>query len=84
MAEVEEDTPEALEKRQRLVRLLVQGVTLEKDEGQVKVRITYRFDPPSEAGDGGGGSLASDVQNPWEEFCTSPTNALILTIIAVK
>jgi hypothetical protein len=38
LAEVEEDTPEALEKRQRLVRLLVQGVTLEKDEGQVKVR----------------------------------------------
>jgi hypothetical protein len=84
LAEVEEDTPETLEKRQRLVRLLVQGVTLEKDEGQVKLRITYRFDPPSEAGDGGGGSLGSDVQNPWEEFYTSSTNALTLTTIAVK
>ena len=64
MAKVEEDTPETLEKRQRLVRLLVQGVTLKKDKGQVKLCITYRFDPPSEAGEGGGGSLASDVHNP--------------------
>ena len=46
VAEVERDTQEAFEVRQQLVRLLVQGATLEKREGQIKVRVTYRFDPP--------------------------------------
>jgi hypothetical protein len=49
--EIEENTPEAFEKRKRLVRLLVQGVTLENEGGQTKVRVTYRFDPPDERDD---------------------------------
>jgi septal ring factor EnvC (AmiA/AmiB activator) len=49
--EVEGDTPEAFAVRQQLVRLLVQGATLENDGGQTKVRVTYRFDPPGEADD---------------------------------
>src|SRR5829696_2533969 len=63
LAEVEEATPEAFEKRQQLVRLLVQGITLEKYEGRNKVHVTYRFDPPREAGGDGGGSFAGDVHN---------------------
>jgi hypothetical protein len=63
LAEVEEATPEAFEKRQQLVRLLVQGITLEKDEGRSKVHIIYRFDPPGEAGGDGGGSFAGDIHN---------------------
>ena len=63
LAEVEEDTPEAFEKRRHLVRLLVQGITLEKDEaGQTRVHITYRFDPPHGRDDGD--SVVGGVPNP--------------------
>lgn len=45
--EVEEDTPEAHQKRRQLVKLLVSGVTAGWDaDGRVDVRITYRFGPP--------------------------------------
>ncbi len=45
--EIEEDTPEAFLKRQRLVRLLVERITLHKsDIGKTTVAITYRFGPP--------------------------------------
>jgi chromosome segregation ATPase len=48
--EVEEDTPEAFIKRQRLVRLLVEGITLGRDEdGETTVEVTYRFGPPKSA-----------------------------------
>jgi hypothetical protein len=44
---VEEDTEEAFEKRRQLVKLLVAGITAGRDEdGQLDVRITYRFGPP--------------------------------------
>jgi hypothetical protein len=46
--EIEEDTPEAFLKRQRLVRLLVERITLHKSEiGKTTVAITYRFGRPS-------------------------------------
>jgi site-specific DNA recombinase len=45
--EVEGDTPEAFQKRRELVRLLVEGVTTDRDEnGHLRVEITYRFGPP--------------------------------------
>jgi hypothetical protein len=47
IAEVEEDTEEAFEKRRQLTKLLVAGITAGRDEdGQLDVRITYRFGPP--------------------------------------
>ena len=61
IVEVEKDTEEAFEARQRLVRLLVQGITLQKVEGQTKARVTYRFGPPDEAERGG--SFAGGEQN---------------------
>ncbi len=45
--EIEEDTPEAFEKRQQIVRLLVEGVTLGRDaDGETTVEVNYRFGPP--------------------------------------
>jgi len=47
VAEVEEDTEEAFEKRRQLVKWLVAGITAGRDEdGELDVRITYRFGPP--------------------------------------
>ncbi len=48
--EVEGDSEEAFRARRQLVRLLVDGIVIEdrrKGEGP-RVRITYRFDEPSE------------------------------------
>jgi hypothetical protein len=48
--EIEDDTPEAFIKRQQLVRLLVDGIALGKDEdGKTLVEVTYRFGPPKTA-----------------------------------
>jgi site-specific DNA recombinase len=46
--EVEEDSPEAFEKRKKLVGLLVESISLGKSqqEGRAEVQITYRFGPP--------------------------------------
>jgi hypothetical protein len=62
---VEEDTPEAFEKRRRLVKLLVERITAGRDEyGVTQVRKTYRFGPPSEAGSGEEGRFVSGINNP--------------------
>ncbi len=67
IAEVEEDTPEAFSARQKVVRLLVSGVTLEKaNKGDpLRVRVTYRFDPPrhAEAEGDGEDTFVGDEQN---------------------
>jgi hypothetical protein len=48
--EIEDDTPEAFIKRQQLVRLLVEGIMLGRDEeGKTTVEVTYRFGPPKAA-----------------------------------
>jgi hypothetical protein len=51
LAEVEEDTPEGFEKRKQLVGLLVESISLcrNQQEGRAEVRITYRFGPPHSA-----------------------------------
>ena len=47
VAEVEEDTEEAFEKRRHLVKLLVDRIDVDRDEyGDAQVLITYRFGPP--------------------------------------
>jgi site-specific DNA recombinase len=50
--EVEEDTGEALEKRRKLVKLLVEQIKVDRNEdGHTQVQITYRFgSPPEEPG----------------------------------
>jgi hypothetical protein len=49
VSEVEEDTPEAFHKRQQLVRLLVEGITLDREGRDTTVVITYRFGPRTKA-----------------------------------
>ena len=46
LSEVEQDTEEAFESRRELAKLLVERITLSRDEGgRPKVEITYRFGP---------------------------------------
>jgi hypothetical protein len=61
IAEVEEDTEEAFRARRQIVKLLVQSITVGKkhEDGDIEVRITYRFGPPSSPpGEYGGGDLS--------------------------
>jgi len=49
ISEVEEDTEDAFGKRRELVRLLVESITVGRNEdGQIEVQTTYRFSPPAE------------------------------------
>jgi hypothetical protein len=49
LAEVEGDTPGALQKRRELVQLLVESISADRDEdGRPRVHMTYRFGPPPE------------------------------------
>jgi hypothetical protein len=64
--EVEADTPEAFHKRQQLVRLLVEGVTLNREGRNTTAVITCRFGPPDERAEAEAGVVAS-IQNS-EEF----------------
>ena len=62
VSEVESDTSEAFQKRRELVRLLLDGITIDRDEnGDPRVEITYRFGPP-----------------PGESFVLSGQNSLIM------
>jgi hypothetical protein len=61
--EIEVDTPEAFDKRQQIVRLLVEGVTLGRDEsGETTVEVSYRFGPPDGTADIEG-TVVGDVRN---------------------
>jgi uncharacterized protein involved in exopolysaccharide biosynthesis len=46
--EIEEDTPEAFHKRQQVVGLLVERITLNREGRNTAVEITYRFAPPDD------------------------------------
>ena len=47
LSEVERDTEEAYRHRRELAKLLVEKITVDRDEdGRAKVDITYRFGPP--------------------------------------
>ncbi len=75
--EVEEDTPEAYRKRRQLVRLLVSGITAGRDaDGQLDVRITYRFGPP-EAQDRGEMFAVGINDAPMIPSPTKPTFSTI-------
>jgi chromosome segregation ATPase len=71
VSEVEEDTPEAFHKRQQLVRLLVEGVTLNREGRDTTAVITYRFSPPDERA-GVEAGVAGNVRNPEETFDRLP------------
>jgi site-specific DNA recombinase len=50
LAAVEGGTPAAFERRRELVRLLVERITVGRDEnGDTRAEITYRFAPPAES-----------------------------------
>ena len=60
LAEVEQDTQEACPHRRELVKLLVEKITVDRDEdGRAEVYITYRFGPPPE----GSASFVDGVRN---------------------
>jgi site-specific DNA recombinase len=76
--EVEGDSEEAFRARRQLVRLLVDGIVIEdrrKGEGP-RVRITYRFDEPSEdaAAAESDGELC-EVSRNTQEFLTAKAEA---------
>jgi len=51
LTEVEQDTPEAFRERRRLVELLVESISVGKqDDGRAEIQITYRFGPPPAPG----------------------------------
>jgi hypothetical protein len=66
LSEVEQDTVEAFAKRRALAKLLVERITVSRDEeeGGARVDITYRFGPPAipeaESADG-----VPDTQELW-------------------
>jgi site-specific DNA recombinase len=71
ISEVEADTPEAFHKRQQLVRLLVEGVTLNREGRNTTAMVTYRFGPPDEHTEVEAGVVDS-VRNSKETFDRLP------------
>ncbi|HEV2741628.1 MAG TPA: recombinase zinc beta ribbon domain-containing protein, partial [Rubrobacter sp.] len=64
LAEVEENTDEAFEKRRTLVKLLVERIDVGRGEdGRTRVRTTYRFGPPGESAEQEESDFAAGVQN---------------------
>ena len=65
VAQVEEDTPKAFEKRRRLLKLLVDRIIAGRDEhGVTQVRITYRFGPPDDDSGGEEKEFVTGIKNP--------------------
>jgi hypothetical protein len=65
LTEVEQDTEEAYLHRRKLVKLLVEKITVDSDEyGRAGVHITYRFGPPPE----GTASFVDGVRNSRESW----------------
>ena len=63
IAEIEEDTEEEFKKRRERVKLLVEKITVDRDEdGRAEVHIAYRFEPPTEEST----SFVDGVQNTLE------------------
>ncbi len=81
VADVEDGTKEGFRARRQLVRLLVAEVTVGKqpENGEIEVRITYRFGPPPASGSAGspsqGGMFGDALKNgksPLHQTQTSP------------
>lgn len=70
LAEVEEDSEEGFEARRRLVKLLVSGIAVGRQEdGSPESKITYRFGPPD--------GLPEEAEDSNEEmFVGNMENAL--------
>ncbi len=65
LAEVEEDTEEAFQKRRQLVKLLVASISAGKrqEDGRTEIHVTYRFGPPASSGAPEEGSFVESFKN---------------------
>jgi hypothetical protein len=65
LAEVEEDTEEAFQKRRQLVKLLVASISVGKrqEDGRTEIHVTYRFGPPASSGAPEEGSFVESFKN---------------------
>jgi hypothetical protein len=69
--EIEEDSPEAYQKRRQLVTLLVERIVAGRDEnGDTSVRVTCRFGPPEPLGDED--EFVSGVDNASPSWSANP------------
>ena len=86
LEEVEEDSPEAFSERKRLVRLLVESISLGKrqEDGRAEAQITYRFGPPPDSEAESGGDSSMPHFKKGRESFTPDTNIPTLTVIAVR
>ena len=66
LEEVEEDSEEGFAKRRKLVKLLVEEISVGRDEdGRLRTHITYRFGPPDGSdGEGSESMFVGGVKNP--------------------
>jgi uncharacterized protein (DUF2267 family) len=73
LSEVEQDTQEAYLHRRELVKLLVEKITVDRDEdGRAKVHITYRFGPPPKESDSFVGGVRNSSFRGWDQGLTTP------------
>jgi len=86
LGESDEDTPEGLEKRKQLVRLLVESISLGKNqqEGCAEGQITYRFGAPSAPDTESSSDSSMPVLRNGRESITPDTNTPTLTVVAVS
>ena len=84
MAEVEKDTPEAFRERKQLVELLVETVSVGKqDDGRAEIQVTYRFGPPS-VSRVSEEALSMVHRKNGRASSTPDTNIPTLTVVAVR
>ena len=84
LAEVEEDTPEAFRERKHLVELLVETVSVGKqDDGRAEIQVTYRFGPPS-VSRVSEEALSIVHRKNGKASCTPNIDVPTLTVVAVK
>ena len=86
MAEVEKDTSEAFRERKQLVELLVESISVGKqDDGRAEIQVTYRFGPPPAPELSEAPEDASMLQFKNGRQSGTPTiNTPTLTVVAVK
>ena len=84
LTEVEQDTPEAFRERRRLVELLVESISVGKQEdGRAEIRITYRFGP-SPVYEVSEVALSMVHRKNGRASSTPDTNIPTLTVVAVR
>jgi cytochrome c1 len=87
LSSLEEDTAEAHEGRRELLSLLVERISVGRDEtrpDKPRVRIDYRFAVPAKPGDTSGGITSGGNTNHKTFVTPHDIPALTLTVTAVK